>query len=139
MYVYGIVTCNSAAVAKIGMADDPLQRLRELQTAVHVPLLLTHVCPCASRAEARKLEKALHKEMADSQCRGGGSEWFGAGTLSRMVRRGRGKQAEVNFPGCYQFERAMFMGTPQMVTILLIQDMQRKAANKRQRAAISGF
>ncbi len=59
-FVYAISNGQSI---KIGKANNPQQRLKELQTGSSVPLVLIKVIKCWDSAEALRLESALHRHF----------------------------------------------------------------------------
>ena len=71
-YVYFIATKRKNAV-KIGIANNPDQRLKTFQTANYEELIILRVIKVANRDMAFKLEKALHQKFKKYHIRG---EWF---------------------------------------------------------------
>lgn len=70
-YVY-FIAAGSAAM-KIGVSDDPANRLAQLQTAHYQKLYLLFTIECNSRDAAFEVEKAFHRWYADQRLR---DEWF---------------------------------------------------------------
>ena len=60
---------------KIGYSNDPLKRLKALQTASPSPLRLLGSVICKEQAEARKLERSLHFLVGKKYQKLSG-EWF---------------------------------------------------------------
>lgn len=70
-YVYFI--CVGSGPIKIGISDDPQQRLATFQTAHYRKLHLLYTLECLTRDEAFQLETAFHRWYADVQLL---NEWF---------------------------------------------------------------
>jgi hypothetical protein len=66
---------------KVGIADNPAKRLRNLQTASPFDLMLVHYFPMPSREIASFVEKAFHSTQADRNIRG---EWFDINFVQAM-------------------------------------------------------
>lgn len=71
-YVYLIQRGHGSV--KIGVAKDPEQRCRNLQTANHRKLRVIVAIPCVSQSAAYRLERDLHARLA--RYRLGTGEWF---------------------------------------------------------------
>lgn len=69
---------------KIGVAEDPERRLRELQTGNHGRLHLIAKLPCPSRAAAFALERQMHERFASDRLQG---EWFHKRILRKFKER----------------------------------------------------
>jgi hypothetical protein len=70
-YIY-LIEAEGAGAVKVGIADNPHGRLKDLQTGCPFKLTLRHYWQlCAS--EADRWEKELHKSMEKYRVRG---EWF---------------------------------------------------------------
>lgn len=81
MYVYLIHNSESECV-KIGVANDPQSRLKDLQVGSPVPLAILQTIECVSRPSAHSLEKLLHKKYAAYRVSG---EWFKIDTAVLMA------------------------------------------------------
>jgi hypothetical protein len=66
---------------KVGIADNPAKRLRNLQTAAPFDLMLVHYFPMPSRDIANFIEKAFHSTQSDRNIRG---EWFDINFVQAM-------------------------------------------------------
>jgi hypothetical protein len=75
MYVYFIQAFGEQDLQriKIGMSDDPQDRLRKLQTGSPVKLKLLGSVRCKSRQHAAQVEKLAHGIFEKQRRRG---EWF---------------------------------------------------------------
>lgn len=62
-----------ASPIKIGVANDPEQRRRDLQTAHYKPLHILYTIECNTREQAFELEKAFHRWYEDVRLL---NEWF---------------------------------------------------------------
>jgi hypothetical protein len=62
-----------ATPIKVGIADNPSRRLKNLQTAAPFDLMMVHYFPMPSREVARFVEGAFHSTQANRNIRG---EWF---------------------------------------------------------------
>jgi hypothetical protein len=71
-HVY-FIQAGEIGPVKIGVANSPRQRLRELQTASSVPLRLLFAEDVCGREHAFKVEKKLHDILRKSHQHG---EWF---------------------------------------------------------------
>ncbi len=72
-YLYVIaVDGRESECVKLGFADDPERRLRELQCGTPDRLVLHHAEPVAAN-QVRRFERALHRDMHHRRQRG---EWF---------------------------------------------------------------
>lgn len=69
-FVY-IMSCNGAM--KIGKADNPEKRVKDLQTGSATPIKLVDSYRIRSKGFARYVEKRAHKHLADIHMSG---EWF---------------------------------------------------------------
>ena len=63
---------------KIGVANSPERRLRQMQTGNHVELFLLYKIPMPSRAVAYRTENDLHRKLKDWRIR---NEWFNGRAL----------------------------------------------------------
>ena len=74
MYLY-LILCGEADVvhAKVGIATDPVRRVRALRTGLPLRIGLFAVCETPGRPVALKIEKALHRALARWNER---AEWF---------------------------------------------------------------
>lgn len=81
-YVYFIQ--KGYGSVKIGVADDPERRLRELQTGNHGALHLIAKLPCPSRAAAFAMERELHERFQSDRLNG---EWFHKRILRKFKDR----------------------------------------------------
>jgi hypothetical protein len=97
--VYVIGTLDGSAV-KIGVANDPEKRLRELQVGNHEELVLVETM--WGKGDPRPLEAGIHERLSDFHIRG---EWFaayptlpllGIGTNFPFMERAFGKQTTQN-------------------------------------------
>jgi len=70
-FVY-FISAGSGPI-KIGLSDNPSQRLNELQTAHYKKLYLLYTIECTSRSEAYKLESAFHRWYSEVRLM---NEWF---------------------------------------------------------------
>lgn len=75
MYVYLIHQTESAYI-KIGIADDPNDRLRQLQIGNPQLLYIAYLIECSNRDSAIRVEHALHAIFAKKRIHG---EWFDLG------------------------------------------------------------
>lgn len=88
-YLYAVV---GAGKVKIGLARDPVVRLRELQVGSPVPLRLAEVWPVGSRRRTRAIERSAHALFRWCRLRG---EWFDITpaevepVLDLLLQRGR--------------------------------------------------
>ena len=74
-YVY-LIVCNpklSRPYVKVGMANNPQERIDTLQTGNPHELRMLACIPCKDRNEAKHLESFMHKKLCASRVRG---EWF---------------------------------------------------------------
>lgn len=62
---------------KIGLSDDPIGRLANLQTAHYKKLQLLYTVECATREDAFKLESAFHRWYSESLLL---NEWYNIAT-----------------------------------------------------------
>lgn len=60
-------------MVKVGLTNDPAARLRTLQTGLPEALTMPYLVVLPKREQAVRLEKSLHRQMADRRVRG---EWF---------------------------------------------------------------
>lgn len=89
MNVYVIQAGNKKGPYKIGVADNPKQRMADLQIGNHVDLRLLLVIPCSSRRNAYHLETRLHRELGGLRIRG---EWFNSKLkLKEVIERAEKK------------------------------------------------
>ena len=76
-FVYLIGSKNAKTgvldAVKIGIANDPRKRLKNLQTASHAKLILLSRDRCFDVKEARSYEQFIHLVFKDFRIRG---EWF---------------------------------------------------------------
>lgn len=72
MYVY-IIHHRETSMIKIGLSDDPMSRLKEIQTGNGNALTLRYVLACPSRESASSIERLLHKRYGRYRATG---EWF---------------------------------------------------------------
>ena len=73
-YVYVIKSGKkSNSPVKIGMSDNPLSRIKSLQTGNPERLTLKYTLECRDRKHAEKLERLIHSELSGSNVLG---EWF---------------------------------------------------------------
>jgi hypothetical protein len=70
-YIY-LIQKNTEAIYKIGISDNPLERVKQLQTGNNARLHLIKVFPVAN---ARATEKRLHRLLMFHRCSPSG-EWF---------------------------------------------------------------
>lgn len=73
MNVYFIKCCDKNGFTKIGVANDPYERLDYLQTGCPYPLKVVSVIKCRNRKQAYDTEAYLHKIFKRNKVRG---EWF---------------------------------------------------------------
>ena len=71
-YVY-LVRCSDTSFYKIGVADNPTSRLKELQIGNPYPLSLVVTCGFPSSRVAKRAESDAHKQMEKYNIHG---EWF---------------------------------------------------------------
>lgn len=71
-YIY-VISDGDSWRCKIGVAQDPEKRLRQLQTGNASRLHLVHASACKSRKVAEVGESLCHEFLSDSNIRG---EWF---------------------------------------------------------------
>jgi len=72
MYVY-LIAESETGFCKIGVSQDPVFRLRELQTATPHELQLVYIIECTGDSDARRLEAILHARYRAYWASG---EWF---------------------------------------------------------------
>lgn len=123
-FVYAIKTRDQHAYIKIGVAQNPLNRLNELQTGCPVRLELVHACPVLSKMHAYSLEGKLHDELAKFKINRGGTEWFLSDCLWFIKKHEKkrillGENFENTKPGCSGFFSKRLKGTPGDVTTQL--------------------
>lgn len=84
MYVYFIKSKDEFAkqLVKVGKANDPESRLRELQTGSPIKLRLIGKIKCKTEYQAFQLEKAIHRIFRNRHRRG---EWFTLGDYNMGV------------------------------------------------------
>ena len=70
-YIY-LIQKNTESIYKIGISDNPLKRVKQLQTGNSSRLHLIKVFPVAN---ARAIEKRLHRLLMFYRCSPSG-EWF---------------------------------------------------------------
>jgi hypothetical protein len=70
-YVY-LIQKNTESIYKIGISENPLKRLKQLQTGNSARLHLIKVFPVEN---ARAIEKRLHRLLMFHRCSPSG-EWF---------------------------------------------------------------
>jgi hypothetical protein len=70
MYVYFMKAKNRM---KIGKANNPEERLKELQVGCPFPLSIIAKIPCRSERESMRMERLMHKYFAKYHKQG---EWF---------------------------------------------------------------
>lgn len=75
MYVYLIKADAKRAAFKIGKANDPMARLKELQTGCPVDLELIGFVRCKSQMHAMHVERDFHHRFRFLRTREKG-EWF---------------------------------------------------------------
>ena len=71
---------------KIGVADDPDGRLKQLQTGNHGELFVIAKFPFQSREEALSMEKELHGKFSNDRMSG---EWFHKRILRKFKDRSK--------------------------------------------------
>jgi len=71
-YVY-FISNQRKSVVKIGIANNPTQRLKTFQTANHEKLIILKVIKRNNRTKAFQLESALHRKFKKFHIQG---EWF---------------------------------------------------------------
>jgi len=65
-----IVRCTNTGVFKIGISNNPLRRVADIQTGYPYKLALARVINCSF---AKEVEQGLHRSLADFRLNG---EWF---------------------------------------------------------------
>jgi hypothetical protein len=70
-YIY-LIQKNTESIYKIGISDNPLKRVKQLQTGNSARLHLIKIFPVAN---ARAIEKRLHRLLMFHRCSPRG-EWF---------------------------------------------------------------
>jgi hypothetical protein len=70
-YIY-LIQKNTESIYKIGISDDPLKRLKQLQTGNSARL---HLIKIFAVQDARAIEKRLHRLLMFHRCSPRG-EWF---------------------------------------------------------------
>lgn len=73
MFVYFLKTVRGGSRLKIGKANDPVARMRSLQTGSPQGFRLICALKCRDEAHALRVEKALHERFAGNRIHG---EWF---------------------------------------------------------------
>lgn len=73
MYVYFVKAWGECPLIKIGKANDPLERVRKLQTGCPFKLKLMGMVKCRSEYHALQVEKFTHELFRKQRRRG---EWF---------------------------------------------------------------
>ena len=71
-YVY-LIRCGDSSFYKIGVSENPIERLRDLQAATPYPLSLVVTCNFASKIVARQAETDAHRQLDKHRMNG---EWF---------------------------------------------------------------
>jgi hypothetical protein len=98
MYVYFIQAFRDKKhkIFKIGKANDPKRRVKELQTGSPVKLKLLGTIKCKSEWHSEQLEKRIHDLFYKQRRRG---EWFtlGAKDVSRIHELIADESAKVEF------------------------------------------
>jgi predicted GIY-YIG superfamily endonuclease len=127
-YIYIVrQNCPNGAV-KIGVSDDPIERLRTLQTASPIPLVIIHAARFEGRAQALNIEARMHEEFGKqrlSSC--GGEEWFHPHVVKRINKianrssKEKKEEAWADFPATVQFCDRRIRGTWNEVTQALRQ------------------
>ena len=86
------------SMLKIGIAHDPQQRMKSLQTSNPNDLCFLHLVKCKGEAHAREVERDFHRRLAQFHIRG---EWFRGDAIGRFAKQmfrcmqiGRAKQAK---------------------------------------------
>lgn len=79
MYVYAI---QARGFVKIGKANNPVQRMADLQVGNPVDLVMRMKIPCKSEKSAEHLERVLHSMFRRFEIRG---EWFEYGPICRVL------------------------------------------------------
>ena len=79
-YVYFVSTDS---VCKIGKADDPRKRLRELQVGNHAQLFLQRTIQTNNAKESEKLEMLFHEALKNSLIRG---EWYAKKDVEDLLK-----------------------------------------------------
>lgn len=99
-YVYMIRSGESVKrPVKIGMAEDPKRRIKELQTGNPEILYFVMIIKCKSRKHARELERTLHEQLCSVNVLG---EWYNVNkqklykALKRLSRHEGFQQIELH-------------------------------------------
>ena len=118
-FIYFIQSAAQGPV-KIGIANDPIKRMRDLQTGNPAVLHLRHVVP-----GDRDLEKELHHRFREARIRG---EWFGLAYLRVILIYAEGLAAE--HIDCFERERRVpqLVGGRRVVTPARVSEMRRELA-----------
>lgn len=73
MYVYFLRTTGKPRRIKIGKANNPIERVKTLQTGCPYPITIEGAIKCDSESHALRIERSLHEFFADKRKTG---EWF---------------------------------------------------------------
>lgn len=121
-YVYLIA---SGKAVKIGIADNPKNRLSSLQTANYESLRIYCAFQCESRSKAIQLEGLLHKRYAANKLKG---EWFSVAPEKVVTDVLSDKQLEA-FIISYQVHRMGMIETISHLIAAQFEKAQRKVSN----------
>lgn len=75
-YVYVLVASHGCWLAKVGVSNDPMRRVKELSTASAIPFVELWLSQVDGRSSAFRLEQTLHTKLRKFHKRG---EWFRVG------------------------------------------------------------
>jgi len=95
------VVASASGPVRIGVADDPRKRLRELQVGSPVALVLALAQPYASRRDAEAVLEALERQFADRRVQG---KWYRLGAAD--VRSALANPATLTAPAAAAAARA---------------------------------
>jgi ribosomal protein L12E/L44/L45/RPP1/RPP2 len=95
------VVASASGPVRIGVADDPRKRLRELQVGSPVALVLALAQPFASRRDAEAVLEALERQFADRRVQG---KWYRLGVVD--VRSALANPATLAAPAAAAAARA---------------------------------
>lgn len=120
MFVYAIKACDARMRVKIGVSENPLVRLAQLQTGSASRLEIIHVMRCRVALHAFDIERRLHAELIQFRAWDAGEEWFNSGAMSFLKKQGklaaRPYASAPQCPACVEFYCARYRGDPLTVT-----------------------
>lgn len=125
MFLYVIRSSDVRMRVKIGVSENPLIRLAQLQTGSASRLDLIHAMRCRSEAHAFDLERRLHAELYQFRAFDAGEEWFSSKALKFLKKQGEKDRkprifgGKSEYPACVEFFRGRYRGEPTQVIELM--------------------